>query len=127
MGDNPSKHKLFLLPTWFGGLDIVDPTKSSSRSSVHAAAAFLTASIKEGSTFDLNSLMNTVLMARHQDAFSGDAWYEQKFASLLSDFDAFCKHAILRAKDQTISAWLSALPLVKNQNLICLPMNSGMV
>ena len=32
----------------------------------------------------------------------------------MRDFDPFCQCAILRAKDQNISAWLSALPPVKN-------------
>lgn len=33
----------------------------------------------------------------------------------MSDFDALRQHAIFSAKDQNISTWLSALPLVKNQ------------
>ena len=98
-------------------MGIADPTRSASRSyqaSMHVTV-ILTAAIKEGSTFDLNSLVNTVSMARHQDALSRDACYEQQLDSLLSDFDAFCQHAILCTKDQNISAWLSALPLVKNR------------
>ena len=34
---------------------------------------------------------------------------------LLLEFDAYHQRAILRAKDQNISAWLTSLPLVRNQ------------
>ena len=62
------------------------------------ATANLTAIIKQGSTFNLNSHVNTVLVARHQDAFSRGACYEQQFDSLLSDFNAFHQRAIFCAK-----------------------------
>ena len=39
---------------------------------------------------------------------------DQQCNGLLGDFDPFRQHAILCAKDQNISGWLSALPLVKN-------------
>ena len=112
----PSERQLFSLPTRLGGLGILDPTTSASRfyqASVHATSV-LSAAIREGSTLDLGLHVSTVLTARRQDAVSQDVFYGQQFDELLRDFDPFCQRAILRAKDQNISAWLSALPLVKN-------------
>ena len=45
---------------------------------------------------------------------SQDVFYDHQFDGLLRDFVPFRQCAILCAKDQNISAWLSALPLVKN-------------
>ena len=112
----PSEHQLFSLPTRLGGLGILDPTTSASRfyqASVHATSV-LSAAIREGSTLDLGLHVSTVLTARRQDAVSRDVFYGQQFDELLRDFDPYRQRAILRAKDQNISAWLSALPLVKN-------------
>ena len=52
--------------------------------------------------FNLGLHVSTVLTARSQDALSRDVFYDQQFDRLLRDFDPFR------------SAWLSALPLVKN-------------
>ena len=111
----PSERQLFSLPTRLGGLGILDPTTSTSRfyqASVHATSV-LSAAIREGSTLDLGLYVSTVLTARRQDAVSRDVFYGQQFDDLLRDLH-FCQRAILRAKDQNISAWLSALPLVKD-------------
>ena len=51
---------------------------------------------------------------------------DQQCDGLLGDFNPFCQHAILRAKDQNICGWLSALPLVKN-HLIWLFKSLGML
>ena len=61
--------------------------------------------------FHLGSGLST---ARSQDALSQDVLYDQQFEGLFRDFDPSCQRAILHAKDQSISVWLSALPLVKN-------------
>ena len=55
------------------------------------------------------------MLRRCQDALSREACYDQQFDGLLGDFDSFRQCAILCAKDQNISAWLSALPLIENQ------------
>ena len=86
----PSEHKLFSLPTWLGDLGIVDHTKSALRSSMHATV-ILTVAIKEGFTFDLNSHVNTVLMAKHQDVLSRGACYKQQFDHLLNHSDSSCQ------------------------------------
>ena len=114
----PSECKLFLLPTRLGGLGNlhVHLTTSTSRfyqASVHATSV-LSAAIREGSALDLGLHVSTVLTARNQDALFQDVLYDQQFEGLLRDFDLFHQHAILCAKDQNISAWLSASLLVNN-------------
>ena len=112
-----SEHKLFSLPTKFGGLGIIDPITTAARShnvSVHATAT-LTKAIKNGAILDLDCHVNAVLSAHLHDALSRDVSYNHLFDSLSGEFDSFRQCAILRAKNQNILAWLTALPLVRNQ------------
>ena len=67
-----------------------------------------------GSALDLGLHVSTVLTAKSPDALFQDVFCDQQFDRLLRDFDPFRWHAILCVKDQNISAWLSALSLVKN-------------
>ena len=50
-----------------------------------------------------------------QEAISSNACYSQLFDDLLLEFNAYHQRAILRAKDQNIPAWLTSLPLARNQ------------
>ena len=77
------------------------------------ATFILSAAIREGSALDLGLHVSTELTAKSQDALSRDVFYDQQFDRLLRDRPLH-KQAILYTKNQNISAWMSALPLVKN-------------
>ena len=91
----PAERRLFSLPAKFGGLGILDPVQSASGSyqaSVHATSV-LTAAIREGLTFNLESHVNNVLSVQHQEAIFRDACYSQLFNDLLLEFDAYHQQA----------------------------------
>ena len=70
----PAERRLFSLPAKFGGLGILDPVWSASGSyqaSVHATSV-LTAPIREGLAFDLESHVDNVLSVWHQETISRD-------------------------------------------------------
>ena len=83
--------ELFSPPTRLGGLHIIDCVNSAARShnaSVHATA-ILTELLRKVTSCDLDSHVNAVLNARHRDAVSRDASYNQLFDSLSGEFDVF--------------------------------------
>lgn len=112
-----AERHLFVLHLRLGGLGICSPVSLASRlydSSVHCTE-HLIRSIVRCESFELDSHFECVSFHRANHRQQMSVIFNDKFCQLLPLFDSLQQWAILRAKDSSISSWLSVLPLARSQ------------
>ena len=114
---SPAKRGLFSLPLRMGGLGICNPVTSASHcySLSRQSTASLVTFISGASSFELDTHITAVSLAKDNFRTSLNEYFSIKFDSLISQLDPLQQRAVLRAKEFNLSGWLSVLPLAQDQ------------
>ena len=114
---SPAERGLFSLPLRMGGLGICNPMTSASHcySLSRQSTASLVTFISGASSFELDTHITAVSLAKDNCRISLNECFSIKFDSLISQLDPLQQHAVLRAKEFNLSGWLSVLPLARDQ------------
>ena len=108
---------LFSLPLRMGGLGICNPMTSASHcySLSRQSTASLVTFISGASSFELDTHITAVSLAKDNFRTSLNEYFSNKFDSLISQLDPLQQRAVLHAKEFNLSGWLSVLHLARDQ------------
>ena len=109
--------RLFSLPLRLGGLGICNPEALASHlfNSSFGGTKHLVRSIAGLESFELDSHFDSVSSSKQFYRQQLGVAFSEEFGQLFGLFDSMKQCAILRAKDDNISSWLSVLPLARSQ------------
>ena len=96
-----------------GGLGICNPMTSASHyySLSRQSTASLVTFISGASSFELDTHIAAVFLAKDNFRTSLNEYFSNKFDSLISQLDPLQQRAVLRVKEFNLSGWLSVLLL----------------
>ena len=110
------ERQLFSLPVKYGGLGI--PSACVSAPILYTASRNSTKCIVDTiishSSFEIAAHETTVFSARSDYLKSCEQRYDQLYDNVLQQFDSFHQRSIQRARDNTMSVWLSVVPVEQN-------------
>ncbi len=108
---------LFSLPARWGGLGVCNPTDTGpmSYSLSRKATELIVEAIKEGCAFDSSLHQEHLLKTKKEGVALKKQVHEEKFECVIGKLDLLQRRSVIRAGTEKISAWLTVLPLSKNQ------------
>ena len=111
------EQRLFALPLRLGGLGICNPVALASHlfNSSIDGTKHLVRSIAGLESFELDSHFDCASSSKQFYRQQLGITFTEVFGQLFGLFDYMQQRAILRAKDDNISSWLSVLPLARSQ------------
>ena len=106
------EQQLFALPVRFGGFAVFSPSLTAKPHylALRASTKVLVSALQG----ELSSHEATVLSAKQDYASLHDAQFKQLFDDLLDQFDHIHQRVILRARFNSLSGWLTVLPIEKD-------------
>ena len=108
--------RILSLPAKWGGLGVSNPIEMAATSFTMSRRAtdIIVQAIKGKGLFELDAHINQLTETRRELSRVKDQLCNDKFEDVLGQFDTTQQRAILRARNEKISGWLTVLPLAKS-------------